>query len=122
MKAQTKSVGLGKWAVRGLFLTAVAAMSVATGCSAEAEDEKAGGADDTSGEMGQSQDEVREVIPGPIAKSTSGEAWAVENQWADTATANAKKGGLAWGENSGLTWEQKYSKWVGSFEKVDARN
>ena len=121
MKAQTKSVGLGKWAVRGLFLTAMAAMSVATGCSAEAE-EASQGDEDTSGEMGQSQDEVREVIPGPIAKSTAGEAWAVENQWADTATANAKKAGLAWGENSGLTWEQKYSKWVASFEKVDARN
>lgn len=121
MKAQTKSVGLGKWAVRGLFLTAVAAMSVATGCSAEAEEASQGG-DDTSGEMGQSQDEVREVIPGPIAKSTAGEAWAVENQWADTATANAKKAGLAWSESSGLTWEQKYSKWVASFVKVDARN
>ncbi len=47
------------------------------------------------------------------------EAWKVTNQWEDTDTPDARKAGIAWGENSGLNWDEKYSKWVGSFEQVD---
>jgi hypothetical protein len=80
--------------------------------------------DDSSSEeegdgIGESRDEVREIIPGPIVKSTSAEAWRVDNQWADKATPNARKAGIAWRENSDLTWEEKYQAWVTSFEKVD---
>lgn len=82
------------------------------GCAADADAPEEEG-------LEQSHDEVREVIPGPIAKSTDAEAWRVENQWADKTTANARKAGIAWKEDSGLTWEEKYQAWIGAFEKVD---
>jgi hypothetical protein len=40
------------------------------------------------------------------------EVWPVENAWSDTDTQAAKAAGLAWREDSGLTWDQKYSLWV----------
>jgi hypothetical protein len=46
--------------------------------------------------------------------------WEVTNQWSDVDTAAAKKAGMAWGENSGLTWDDKYSLWVDEMEKRDA--
>jgi len=42
------------------------------------------------------------------------QVWGVENAWSDTDTSAARKAGLAWREDSGLTWEQKYSLWVDS--------
>jgi len=45
--------------------------------------------------------------------------WEVKNQWYDKDTAEARKAGLAWGENSGLTWEQKYSKWVSELPQTE---
>jgi hypothetical protein len=95
----------------------VAGVGTSAGCSAASVDDDEA-ADGT--EMQQSQDEVREVIPGPLARSTDAEVWAIENQWADKSTANARKAGMAWGADSGLTWEEKYQKWVESFERVDA--
>lgn len=101
---------------RKAVLTAclAAAVSLGPGCAAPNDDDA-----DASGELGQSEDEVREVIPGPLKKSTDAEVWAVENQWADKNTAAARKAGMSWGENSGLTWEEKYQKWASEFEKVD---
>ncbi len=97
-----------------LSLLVASAIAANTGCAVEED-----GQEDESGELEQSHDEVREVIPGPVVKSTDAEVWAVENQWADKTTANAKKAGVAWKENSGLTWEEKYQAWIGSFEKID---
>jgi hypothetical protein len=50
----------------------------------------------------------------------STQAWTVANQWEDTATPDARKAGMAWGENSGLNWDEKFALWVGSFEQVDS--
>ena len=96
----------------------VASVVAATGCSAASSEDDQG-----SGELGQSPDEVREVIPGPVARPGSDtEVWSADNAWADTNTANAKKAGIAWPANSGLSWEQKYRKWISSFEKIDGRS
>jgi len=46
------------------------------------------------------------------------QAWVVKNQWEDTDTADARKAGMAWGENSGLNWDEKFSLWVGSFQQI----
>lgn len=46
--------------------------------------------------------------------------WEVKNAWADRDTANARAAGVAWGENSGLSWEEKYQAWIGSQKKIDA--
>jgi hypothetical protein len=101
---------------RSLFaVVALAVFGSGAACSQAADE------DDASGELGQSPDEVREQIPGPVVKSTDAEVWSADNQWADTNTPNAKKAGVNWGANSGLSWEEKYRKWVGTFTKVDAR-
>lgn len=91
------------------------AIGMGVGCAAPSDEEEG------TGELDQSQDEIREVVPGPLKKSTSAEVWSVDNQWADKSSAASKKSGIAWGENSGLTWEEKYQKWASSFEKVDGR-
>lgn len=103
---------------RWLAAIVVSSLVAVTGCSSASEGVDDG---DDSGELGQSQDEVREVIAGPVARSTDAEVWAATNGWSDRSTADAKKAGIAWGANSGLTWEEKYRKWIGSFEKIDAR-
>ena len=104
---------------RGTMLAVSVLLALGAGglpaCSASADQ-----GDDGSGELGQSPDEVKEQIPGPVAKSTDAEVWAVTNQWADTSTPAAQKAGIAWGESSGLSWEEKYAKWVASFVKVDS--
>lgn len=48
------------------------------------------------------------------------EVWAVRNQWTDRATADARRAGLAWGADSGLSWEEKYRLWVASLRPVPA--
>ncbi|MBL9026382.1 MAG: hypothetical protein JNL21_29570 [Myxococcales bacterium] len=60
---------------------------------------------------------------GPVAKSGAAwEVWSVDNAWSDTDTAAAKKAGLAWGENSGLTWEEKFDRWVGGLETMPSES
>lgn len=91
-----------------LLLTAL----IAGGCSANEE------SDEPSGELDQSTDDIRESVPGPFVKDTDAEVWAVQNQWADKTSPAAAKAGVAWPANSGLTWEEKYVKWIGGFEKI----
>ncbi len=58
-----------------------------------------------------------------LSTSVEGSAtqvWDVKNQWADTDTAAARKAGMAWGADSGLTWDEKYALWVKSMEKIDS--
>jgi hypothetical protein len=50
------------------------------------------------------------------------QAWTVANQWEDRTTPEARKAGPAWGADSGLDWDQKFSLWVSSFEQVDSMN
>jgi len=46
------------------------------------------------------------------------QVWTARNKWEDVDTAVAKATGLAWAANSGLTWDQKYVKWVESLEWI----
>jgi hypothetical protein len=48
--------------------------------------------------------------------------WSIDNQWEDTETEAARKAGMAWGEGSGLTWEQKYRAWIGAMEKTSGES
>jgi hypothetical protein len=50
------------------------------------------------------------------------EVWKVRNHWEDTNTAEARAAGMAWPANSGLTWDQKYSAWVGAMRKVQSQD
>ncbi len=50
-----------------------------------------------------------------VATNTSRtQVWTARNKWDDRDTAAAKKAGLAWSENSGLSWDQKYGAWLTS--------
>ncbi len=51
----------------------------------------------------------------------SAQVWEVRNNWADTNTADAKKAGLAWPANSGLTWDEKFARWVQSMPKSEGQ-
>jgi hypothetical protein len=55
--------------------------------------------------------------PPDQAYTTTG-VWSVHNAWADTGTSAAKAAGLAWGENSGLTWDEKFALWVDSMTAI----
>ena len=58
---------------------------------------------------------------GPVARSGAPwEVWSVTNAWSDKDTPAAKKAGIAWAENSGLTWEEKFDAWVGGMETMPA--
>lgn len=50
--------------------------------------------------------------------TTRTQVWTARNKWEDTATTAAKAAGMAWPANSGLTWDQKYSKWIESLEWI----
>src|SRR5690348_7825256 len=93
-----------------LFLLALVVPASSIGCSSP---------DDQAGLLGGTSEAVKESAPGPVADSTDAEVWAVTNAWADKTTANAKLAGVAWGASSGLSWEEKFSKWISSFHKVD---
>ncbi|MBI4704128.1 MAG: hypothetical protein HY744_23720 [Deltaproteobacteria bacterium] len=59
-------------------------------------------------------------IPGPaVATNTSDtQVWIARNAWEDTDTPAARKAGPAWPEQSGLTWNQKYQRWVESMPRT----
>lgn len=44
--------------------------------------------------------------------TTRTQVWTARNKWEDTETAAARAAGIAWPENSGLTWDEKYQKWI----------
>src|SRR5258705_2032207 len=50
--------------------------------------------------------------------TTRTQVWTARNKWEDTTTDAAKKAGLAWGADSGLTWDQKYGAWLDSLEFI----
>jgi hypothetical protein len=54
-----------------------------------------------------------------VAKGAATEVWAADNAWADKETPAAKKAGIAWEENSGLTWEEKFDRWMNTLEPID---
>ena len=45
--------------------------------------------------------------------------WEVRNQWEDTNTPAARAAGLAWGEDSGLNWDEKFAAWVQSLQPAE---
>lgn len=53
------------------------------------------------------------LVPVSVDHSDT-QVWTVTNQWNGVAT----EAGIAWDENSGLTWEEKYQVWVRSLSPV----
>ena len=112
------------------ILLALAPLSLAAmpGCSAEVSDgdgEGGSGDDHTlaNNELGESGEAVTESAGGPSVvtfASNTAAVWDATNNWADKDTAEAKKAGMSWGANSGLTWEEKYTAWYKSFGIIAA--
>ena len=44
--------------------------------------------------------------------TTRTQVWTARNKWEVLDTAAARAAGLAWGADSGLTWDQKYGAWL----------
>ena len=63
----------------------------------------------------------KEGLPISVDQGDSA-VWEIFNQWEDTMTPRAKKAGIAWGEDSGLNWDEKYALWIGSMEKIEAHS
>jgi len=64
----------------------------------------------------------RASSPGPrVAAGAATEVWPAENAWADTTTAAARRAGVAWPADSGLSWEQKYDLWIADFERTPSQ-
>jgi len=61
---------------------------------------------------------------GPLVAwdTTSTQVWPVTQKWTDTTSARAKAAGLAWGEDSGLNWDEKYVAWIGSLERTKGQS
>lgn len=69
-------------------------------------------------EPGKEDGQFRRGLPTTVDQSRTG-VWTVKNQWQDKTTVNARKAGLAWGVDSGLTWDEKFAAWVGSLAWID---
>ena len=83
------------------------------GCSSDPESQELGmspepGKDDGAGVLGL-------AVNGDYADT---QVWKVTNQWEDRTTPAARAAGIAWPENSGLSWDEKFAQWVGSFEHI----
>src|SRR5688572_5837646 len=42
--------------------------------------------------------------------TTRTQVWIARNKWEDTTTPAARAAGIAWPEDSGLTWDAKYAR------------
>ncbi len=101
------------------FLLVLTAISILTSCSTDSVGEGLEGADELEvGDLLGKEDSAG--VPGlPVDGDYSASTvWDVVNQWEDTDTPAAREAGLAWGENSGLNWDEKYAAWIGSLERV----
>ena len=92
----------------------------AGGCSSSAGTES----DEEGNESGagSSTDAVQEVVGGPAAADNDAAVWDVTSQWADKTGTAAARAGIAWGASSGLSWEEKFAKWIGVFEHTPNKN
>ena len=118
------------WAglLRPLLLGLIATLSTLVGCS----DTSPSGSDsgdgygipgpfELEGPTGKADNSGIPAI-GTEFDNSETQVWAVTNQWEDRTTAAAKKAGLAWGENSGLNWDEKYVAWIASMKKIPAKS
>ncbi len=63
----------------------------------------------------------KEGLPSSVDSSSTA-VWEVKNQWSDRDTVEAKLAGMAWDEDSGLSWDEKYSQWVDQMERREAES
>ena len=75
---------------------------------------------DLDGELGKADSASGGKTLPASGDNSETQVWAVWNQWEDTNTPDARKEGLAWGADSGFTWEEKYRVWIDSLEPAQS--
>ncbi len=76
-----------------------------------------GGCADTQPQ--QTEQDVKSMS-GPTARpGGETEVWEVRNRWQETDSADARKAGMAWEADSGLSWDQKYAAWIEGLEIIE---
>jgi hypothetical protein len=95
----------------------ILAIAIAIACDAEPTSDDPGDAEDVELQAGPPLGKADNA--GIASLSVTGnyadtEVWRVTNQWEDTSTTAARAAGIAWPADSGLTWDQKYARWVES--------
>ncbi|MCH9684960.1 MAG: hypothetical protein K0V04_26220 [Deltaproteobacteria bacterium] len=97
----------------GTSLLLSALMAVGVAC--DAEDDSFFPGDPQLGSGGPlGKEDSAGIASVPVRDYPDTQAWVVRNQWEDKGTAAAKAAGVAWGANSGLTWDEKYARWIES--------
>src|SRR5690606_20682971 len=110
-------------AIHAFFsLLSVCLLGIAVACGADPDDDGLDAADalEPGGVLGKEDNAGVASLPvnGNYAQTT---VWEVRNQWEDTDTPAAREAGLAWGPDSGLTWDEKFAAWVQSLEPVEGQ-
>ena len=132
--------------ILSLLATAAAAAALLVACdgatdASSASDPQVGGDEGTGLPVGQSNGDEGKAgfaavapmggkadgfvnTPGPAkgAGAADTEVWAVTAAWADTDTAAARKAGMAWPADSGLTWDEKYGLWIDLMKAAEGVN
>jgi hypothetical protein len=102
---------------RSLLIAVLTTAAAACGGQIPAEDFGIEGPIEPTEPMGKEDNAGR---PGPLVatNTTATQVWTAKNKWEDRDTPEAKKAGLAWGENSGLNWDEKFAAWLESLPIV----
>lgn len=59
------------------------------------------------------------ALPVSVDRSPTA-VWEVKNFWHESDTPAAREAGMAWGKDSGLDWDEKYTRWIKSMAKIEA--
>jgi hypothetical protein len=73
------------------------------------------------GDEGSKDDGVGNPAVAVNANVSDTEVWPVRHMWEErNETPEARAAGMAWPENSGLSWDEKYSAWISAMRKIPA--
>ena len=107
-------------------LSLVIATTFATGLACSSSEETAGGEEwenygieEPFGEDGETLGKADSAnVKGPLVNTDTSatQVWTARNAWEDKDPS----AGVAWEANSGLNWDQKYSAWIDSMERIDS--